>query len=80
MLVVIDKDQGMSVTNDIEGVVQYLCDKDYLTRNQSFIYRDTMGRYDGVRVTDKGFQGFVALQAPTVEEAIRRAREKHLAI
>jgi hypothetical protein len=77
-LVIIDLDiGGLSVTNDIENVLERI--KDNLSGNlpDNIIYRDSDLRYDGVLYKD-GKIGFILLGATTAEEAMALMEEKCL--
>ena len=67
-LVIEDLNRGsMSVTNDIETVVQECFQDKKLEPHQVYIiYKDSDGIWDG---WDAAKQGFVALQQPTEEDA-----------
>lgn len=75
---------GRSLTNDVERVLAELAAKQDLA-GQVVIYRDSMGRYDGVEHENGLFKRFypigefrasVAVQSAIVQERRRRAREK----
>ncbi len=74
ILSIVDNDQGMSVTNDIENVIQ-----DIKTISQEklegykVIYQDTDGIWDG---WDMIKNGFIPLQAETEDEAIEKILSK----
>jgi hypothetical protein len=78
VVVVVDADEGhMSVTNDIENVVRYLAMQFDLI-NAPMVYRDTLGGYDGVKVKDGSFAGFVPMTCLTVREAVGKAHALRL--
>jgi hypothetical protein len=69
-----------SVTNDVEYVLWFI--QEYPNRigwyNPSFniadfkiVYKDTDGRYDGIRLKDKKFDGFYPLTTRNLIEAIK---------
>ena len=69
---VIDENDGMSVTNDIEHVLDDLRRAGVLVAGRRLIYCDSEGVWDEV-LLDGGsrFVGFRSLNASTAEEAIR---------
>lgn len=61
---------GLSVTNDIENVVEYICKKDKLKKEDcAFIYRDSLGTWDGWN-PKTGW--FIALSTRKEKEAINK--------
>lgn len=69
LVIIIDKDIGSSVTNDVDNVVAYLHDNTHLGRTTRLAYRDTTGRYDYIGHDGKGnFTTFIS--APEEEQAI----------
>ncbi|WP_233854141.1 hypothetical protein [Paraburkholderia sp. HD33-4] len=71
---VTDRDEGMSVTNDIEHVVDALHASGMLNSGDRFIYRDTMGVWDEA-VIDSAcrFVDFRSLGATSCTDAISLA-------
>lgn len=64
----------MSVTNDAENVVRYLYEEGVARGATPIVYRDTMGRWDGLAHDGHGhFTGFVMIGAESMEEAVVRA-------
>ena len=61
-IIVEDRDLGRSVTNDAENVIADLREREF-DLSLPVIYRDTMGRYDGLTVRDGRFAGFYPLNA-----------------
>lgn len=75
LIVLEDQDQGRSVTNDAELVIQDLRSR-HMDLSMPVIYRDTDGMWTGMRVSAGNFAGFIPLrgsgpqgQAITYEEA-----------
>jgi hypothetical protein len=52
-----DRNQGMSVTNDAENVIEYLASL-YDLGKLRVLYRDSSGRWDELAVKDGRFCGF----------------------
>lgn len=75
VIVVIDLDQGRSVTNDADNVVARLAAYGLPVGVVPVVYRDTLGVFDQLDVSPDGrFVGFVALGAESEAEAIRLVR------
>jgi hypothetical protein len=72
-ILVEDLDQGVSVTNDAEAVIASLARRGFDLASRPVIYRDTTGRWDGLRVRRGAFAGFVTLGG-TLSEAIFTAK------
>jgi hypothetical protein len=53
-----DRDQGRSVTNDADNVVRRIDDQLGGIGKRRLFYRDTMGRFDELIVRDGRFLGF----------------------
>lgn len=70
IVAVIDRDEGMSVTNDVENVVRALAHYGHLGSGDRLIYRDTMGRWDEILHRGAEFIGFRPIGATTMNEAI----------
>ena len=69
-IVIIDKDMGgRSVTNDIEYVVWWLTHHIDISK-YSFIYRDSMGIYDGIKVKDGKFLSFYPIREKDLYKAL----------
>lgn len=62
-IVVEDMDRGRSVTNDAENVIADLREQG-MDLSLPVIYRDTTGRWDGLKVHDGRFAGFYPLNSP----------------
>ena len=59
-IVIVDLDQGgRSVTNDAERVICDLSAKRGGIEQKKVYYRDSMGRFDELKVKDNTFDGFV---------------------
>jgi hypothetical protein len=71
-ILVVDQDQGMSVTNDAEHVIADLARARVLP-GRRVLYRDTDKHWDELVVSDGAFAGFAPLGATTPEEAIAKA-------
>lgn len=56
--VIKDKDEGMSVTNDIENVVLKLLKNKWIHPGKRLFYYDTIGRRDEILFDKKGFVDF----------------------
>lgn len=72
-VLVVDQDQGMSVTNDAERVIADLARAQVLA-GRRVLYRDTDKRWDELLIAVDGtFAGFAPLGAASPQEAIARA-------
>ncbi len=70
VLCLIDLDDGhRSVTNDAARVVEDLA-KHYDLAAHPIVYRDTMGRWDGLMVHDGKFDGFLLIGAKMQADAV----------
>lgn len=58
---VVDLDQGMSVTNDAEAVVEAVLATDPRPTKGRIVYRDTDGRWDELVHDGKKFTGFAPI-------------------
>jgi len=81
VLVVVDLDHDgwRTVTNDAAGVVADLAElrPDLLARTSLIPYRDSEGRWDAVRVGERGgFASFAPIGAATEAEAVARVLEQ----
>lgn len=56
-IVLIDLDQGKSITNNAHEVIEHL-NKTVPIGPRKVYYRDTMGRFDELKVKDGRFVGF----------------------
>lgn len=77
VVVVVDQRTGRSVTNDAETVIADLVAAGVPGDGSvSVIYQDSIGRWDGLAVTDGQFAGFYPLGMDATDEAlaVRRAR------
>jgi hypothetical protein len=74
VICVVDDCQGKSVTNDAENIIRALIEDGFDLTKHRLIYRDSMGIWDGIRVRNGQFAGFVPLQRDDKSEAIRVAR------
>lgn len=75
IICIVDLNEGMSVTNDAENVIQDFEDKGLLTLEQLVIYRDSMGNWDQLLVKAGGFAGFKPLGAQDKASAIMRVKQ-----
>lgn len=68
---IIDKNLGStSVTNDIENVVEFICDKERLDpKDCAIIYRDNFGDWDGWNPLNKWF---ISLSTKAQSMAIKK--------
>jgi hypothetical protein len=71
---------GMSVTNDIERVIREMRSAGIDVDGTPIIYRDSDGRWDGVRTKGGEFYWFDPIGTTSEAEAadIARLRHKHL--
>lgn len=85
-IVVEDRDRGLSVTNDADNVIADLRERGF-DLSLPVIYRDTMGRWDGLTVRAGRFDGFYPLnparggdygEARARLRAMRAARDERL--
>jgi len=70
ILVIVDNNQGLSVTNNIENIIQYLIERTESTipiNNLLTIYKDTESTYDGF---DFETMSFISLQEISEEDAL----------
>lgn len=73
LIAIVDLDQGnRSVTNDIENVLADLRADVGDLGGYFVIYRDSMGRWDGVRQRPSGLVDFYPLGETDPEQAARR--------
>lgn len=80
VVVDLDRDGWRSVTNDAEGVVADLAElrPDLLARLPLIPYRDSMGRWDALRVgPGSAFAGFVPIGAASEAEAVAWVLAQH---
>lgn len=75
VVVLIDQDRGRSITNDAEMVVREIAEVLDLTARR-IVYRDTMGKWDGIAVEGGRFAHFVMLQLDSREDAVYQARNR----
>ena len=69
-----DSNIGMSVTNDIENVIESIA-RDFKKENNSIshydiIYRDSNGIIDGIYITDEKFHDFYSIGETDYNKAI----------
>lgn len=69
VIAVLDHDEGRSVTNDADAVIEQLAEKFDLSRYR-VIYRDTRGIWDELRVRDGRFDGFRSINDRDLEAAL----------
>jgi hypothetical protein len=69
----VDLDQGMTITNAAEWVIQQLARDGFDLVKNRVIYRDTMGNWDELVVRDGRFDGFAPLNAKSQAQAIAHA-------
>ena len=62
----------MTVTNNVEEVLEEISQEIGLLNDWSIIYRDTEGDFDLIEHTNGIFDRFTCLQAKTSEEAIQQ--------
>jgi len=74
ILVLIDLDKGMSITNNAEDVVSEVCKLVIDSSKKTFIiYRDTEGVYDELEADNYIFSGFNLLGCNNEQEAIKKS-------
>ena len=76
IIIVYDQCDGnqMSVTNNAEGVIDEL-NRDFGTVGRRVIYRDTDGRWDELKVDNKGaFSGFGSLGTEDLLQALEMVK------
>lgn len=81
VLVILDNDLGMSVTNNMENVLNEIQRMERITfpDNQIIIYKDTSGQWDGVEISEKrngNIEGitFLMLACNSMEEALEKIK------
>jgi hypothetical protein len=75
---IIDENGPISVTNDIETVIDEVMNF-YDIDDEPIIYCDSEGRWDGIELDDRGrFKDFILLGAPNVIEAIAALKRRQL--
>jgi len=72
VLVIIDKDDVISVTNRAKDVLEQIYIENPGFAALRVIYRDTMGMYDGMELIDGQFIGFHPLQEVNEDAAISK--------
>jgi hypothetical protein len=73
VVLIVDHDQGRSVTNDVQGIFADLVAQGLDLEAHRVIYRDTLGTWDELLVGVNGsFGGFAPLGAHTEAEAIAK--------
>lgn len=76
MLVIYDRDHGVSVTNDAENVIAYLAASFPDLYQRPVIYRDTDGIFDGLAVNrNNHFAGFYPIRERDVLRAVAKAKD-----
>jgi hypothetical protein len=73
VIAVIDHDEGRSVTNDAEAVIEQLAQKFDLSKYR-VIYRDTRGVWDELRVRDARFDGFGSINETGLDAALAKVK------
>jgi hypothetical protein len=69
----VDLDQGMTITNAAEAVIQNLILAEFDLVNNRVIYQDSLGNWDELVVRNNRFAGFAPLQATSKAQAISHA-------
>lgn len=65
----------LTVTNDIENVIAYICDHDSFTpESRVWIYMDSVGEWSGYDPVAKEFY-YIGLREPTIVELILNSPE-----
>lgn len=72
IVAVIDLNEGLSVTNDIENVIEDLKAFHDFSHTR-LIYCDSEGRWDGVAIVDGKFARFVPLGHKDKQQAVQAA-------
>lgn len=75
VIVLTDLNGSQSITNDAEAVIVDLSTKYDLVKNR-VIYRDSMGRYDGLAVKGNRFVGFIHIGLDDKHKAIMAAASR----
>jgi hypothetical protein len=79
-IVITDLDKGnKSVTNDIDYVIRQLYQQADLRQrieHSKILYRDSMKKYDGIKIKDGRFFSFYSIQEKELKEAIKKAFKK----
>jgi hypothetical protein len=76
LLLIIDQDQGLSVTNDAEQVIEDFVRRGLDVDQRRILCRDRTGQWNGLVISGGRFAGFIALGKRTREEAIAEARAR----
>lgn len=66
---IIDHDDGMSVTNDVENVIDDIAALGIDVNSNHIIYRDTDGYWDGIEVKNGGFVCFFPIHVRDLKDA-----------
>jgi hypothetical protein len=69
----VDLDQGATITNVAEEVIQNLLLAEFDLVNNRVIYQDSLGNWDEIHVRDGQFAGFAPLNATSKAQAISHA-------
>lgn len=71
---IVDRDEGRTVTNGADRVIEYLCDLDVDVVNQPVIYRDTYGTWDQLVVHNGRFDCFASINLRDRDAAIAKVK------
>lgn len=66
-----DLDQGKSVTNDIENVIADI--KEHIL-GKPVIYKDSLGVWDGISISNNKFTGFYSINERGLQSAILKVK------
>lgn len=77
VVIITDLDKGnKSVTNDIEFVLRCIFDNSTIPnlKSKKFIYRDSMGYYDGLKQIDGKFLSWYPIHEKDLKAALTKAK------
>lgn len=79
IIIIIDFDQEVSVSSDIENVLADIAQAEHLASLSGYrvVYRDPMQRWDGVQLDPAGrFRSFYSIGATDEGQAVARERKR----
>lgn len=80
VLVIFDRDAGsLSVTNDVERVIEKEADRRGEKLPRLVIYRDSEGRYDQIRHRNGVYGGIAPIGAQSLDAAIHAVKQREQA-
>ncbi|MCB1177626.1 MAG: hypothetical protein KDK36_08625 [Leptospiraceae bacterium] len=77
VLVIIDLDKGMSVTNNINEILEEI-ESEIVKLPELAIYRDSMKVFDGIEHSKGKFKRFYPIQETDLEIALKKVKEINL--